>query len=53
VAEDRDPEPLRLAQLPHQRALALLREVKPAGERNAATVKTLLTRVTSLLDDLK
>jgi hypothetical protein len=38
----------------YQRVLALMREVKAGLESgNAATVKTLLTRVTALLEDLK
>lgn len=38
----------------HQRALALLREVKAGLESgDAATVKTLLSRVTALLEELK
>lgn len=38
----------------HQRALALLREVKSSLESgDAAVVKTLLARVTSLLEELK
>lgn len=38
----------------HQRALEMLREVKSSLESgNAATVKTLLARVTTLLEELK